>query len=324
VGSILARFNALRSWLRIYRIELILIAALAVAVGYFGYLGYGLLESPEDEEGFSGEQALQYALRQTEFGPRVAGTPANLAAGDWLIDELGMLGWNVYIQPFEALPELEARNILAVQGSGPSILLATHYDTRALADRDPDPARRQQPGPGANDGASGVGTLLALARSLDPAALEHEICLVFFDAESNRGLEGWESSQGSRLFVSSLPQLPRCSQPELAIVLNLVGSEDPLFVRDGLGDALLVDQVWQVAEELGYGEWFSQSVQPVNHETTLSFIQAEIPTFTLADVRYPHRHTAQDTPDQLSLRGLGRVGAVLHTWLSSAPLGAEE
>lgn len=324
MGWIVDRFNRLRRWLRAYRIELALIAALAAAVGFFGYLGHGLLDSPESEEGFSGEQALQYALRQTEFGPRVAGTPANLAAGDWLIDELGMLGWNVYIQPFDAVPDVEARNILAVQGSGPTILLATHYDTRALADRDPEPARRQQPPPGANDGASGVGALLALARSLDLSNLEYEICLAFFDAESNRGLEGWESSQGSRLFVSSLPQLPRCGQPSLAVVLNLVGSEDPIFVRDALGDPALVARIWQVAQELGYGDWFTETAEPVNHETTLSFLQAGIPAFTLADARYPHRHTGQDTRDQLSLRGLGRVGTVLHTWLVNGPLAHDE
>ncbi|MCB0053780.1 MAG: hypothetical protein KDE24_30020, partial [Caldilinea sp.] len=84
---------------RSYIIELLLIGTLLASVAFFGYLGYGLLRPDVVNEPFSGEKALASVNRQLAFGPRITGTDASLQTGDWLIEQLRLLGWDVVIQP---------------------------------------------------------------------------------------------------------------------------------------------------------------------------------------------------------------------------------
>ena len=126
---------------------------LVAAVAFFGYLGYGLLRPEIINEPFSGEKALANAEKLLAFGPRATGTESSLQTGDWLVEQLRLMGWDVVIQPFRCRT-LSGRNILAVRShskpGSPVAMLTTHYDTRLVADRDPDPANRKRPTPGAN------------------------------------------------------------------------------------------------------------------------------------------------------------------------------
>ena len=68
------------------------------------------------------------------------------------------------------------------------ILLAAHWDTRPFADRGNE--RRMDPIDGANDGGSGVGVILEIARIIheaDTLGPEIGIDVVFFDSSSVRG-----------------------------------------------------------------------------------------------------------------------------------------
>src|SRR5688572_19742910 len=163
--------------LRLYSIELILVFVLGAAVSYFGFLGYGLLTPAFVVEPFSGDRALSYVEKQLEFGDRSSGSPSNIRTGDWLIEELRLLGWDVVVQPFVAPNDIPARNIIAIRSVTPTPartgMLVTHYDTRMFADRDADPDNHIQPTTGANAGASGAAVLLELARTLDVAATGH-------------------------------------------------------------------------------------------------------------------------------------------------------
>ena len=127
---------------RQYSVELTLVLILAGAVVYFGYLGYGLLTPAFVAEPFSGERAREYVARQVDYGPRPTGSPANIRMGDWLIEELRLLGWDVVVQPFTTPDNTPARNIIAIKSNTPAparaAMLVTHYDTRLVADRDPE------------------------------------------------------------------------------------------------------------------------------------------------------------------------------------------
>jgi len=222
--------------IRLYIIELILIGLLAVAVGFFGYLGYGLL-LPDDNPNFSGDQALAHVNSQLKFGPRITGSDRSERMTDWLVENLSGQGWDVVIQPFvvpiggtasllniegnffpvpEGTPDdpvlptesqVLARNIIAIQGpsdaedtepaqQGPAILLLTAYDSRHWDDVLPSETRQSVLG--ANSGASGVAVLLELARSLYVDDTGHTICLAFLDNEANVGLDGWRIASESR------------------------------------------------------------------------------------------------------------------------------
>ena len=310
--------------IRAYAIELILIAALLAAVVFFGYLGYGLLRPDVVNEPFSGERALANVGSQLEFGPRVTGTEASLRMGDWLVEQLRLLGWDVVIQPFTINEQVQGRNIVAVRSPGqpgaPVALLATHYDSRLAADADPNPAQHQTPTPGANAGASGPAILLELARTLDVDAGGHTVCLAFFDAEANAGLPGWDANIGSRLFVESQPEsVPRCAAPRFVVGVDQAGAIDQRFFQNEASDPALNDALWNVAENLELGARFPSQRRPMPISATSVFSATGATTADLMSTDYPYRATLADTLDKLSADTLGAVGLVLETWLEGGP-----
>lgn len=301
--------------LRSYSIEISLIVALAASVGFFGYLGYGLIEPPADELTFSGDRALVRVQQQLEFGPRAPGSPGHKEMGDWLIEQLTELNWEVYIQRFNPVEDVEGRNFMAVSGQGPTVIIAAHYDTRMLADNDPDPVLRGNPVPGANDGGSGVAVLLELARTVNVAQTNRTVCLVFFDAEDNGRIPGWDWILGSRYFVSKLSALPRCSDPEMAVIVDMVGDADQQIRREQNGTERLNDAIWSLASELDTDEWIIDEQGFSLIDDHRPFLDAGIPAITIIDFDYPYWHTTADTLDKVSNESLERVGRLLEIWL---------
>lgn len=310
--------------IRAYSVEILLSAALIAAVFFFGYLGYGLLRPEVINEPFSGERALTSASKLLDFGPRITGTGASVEAGDWLIEQLRLLGWDVVIQPFTVTEGVGGRNIIAVrshsQPGSPVIQLATPYDTRLAADADPDPAKQQRATPGANSGASGVAVLLELARTLDVERTGHTICLGFFDAEQNGGLPGWEPHFGSQIFVRSLPvSVPRCAAPRFVVGVEQAGATDQRFFQSEDSDPTLQDALWQTAANLDYADWFPRQMRPAVEGVQTAFAEADMATAALVGTDYPAANTMQDTLDKLSADTLQRVGMTLETWLETQP-----
>lgn len=305
--------------LRAYTIELTLVAALLGAIGFFAYLGYGLVDPAAANPTFSGQQAMQHVERLMDMGARYTGSDGNRAAGDWLIEELGQSGWSVYIQPFRVTAEeIQARNIIAVRGSGPTLMLTTNYDSRLYADQDGAEAQRIRPAPSANDSAAGAAVLLELARTLAVDESGHEICLVFFDAGNNGGILGWDADMGNRYFVEQITSLPRCGQPAAVVLVGGVGDMDQQIVRPVNGDAAMSDAIWQIASALDYAQWAeTDDVAPPESTSFLLnyFAAMEIPTVEISDPRYRYRATQADTADKLSPESLQRVGRVLEVWI---------
>jgi glutaminyl-peptide cyclotransferase len=308
------------AWLRLYSIELLLVLILAAAVSYFGFLGYGLLTPAFVVEPFSGERALTYIERQLEFGERTTGSPSNIRMGDWLIEELRLLGWDVVVQPFVTPSDLPARNIIAIRSSTPesarTAMLMAHYDSRMFADRDPDPANHIQPAVGANADASGAAVLLELARTLDVMASGHTVCLVFLDAEANDGIEGWDATLGSTQLVQRLDSdIPRCRAPRFGIYLDMVGGQNQRLFAETSSSPPLTTSVWGVATELGHGDMFinEPTWSAVDAHTRLRDL--DVPAITISDYSYLHRDTLDDTLSEVSSESLGRVGSTLKSWL---------
>lgn len=306
--------------LRLYSIELLLVFVLAAAVSYFGFLGYGLLTPAFVVEPFSGDRALSYVEKQVEFGDRSTGSPSNIRMGDWLIEELRLLGWDVVVQPFVAPNNVPARNIIAIRSLTPTPtrtgMILTHYDTRMFADRDADPANHIQPTLGANAGGSGTAVLLELARTLDIGNTGHTICLVFLDAEANGDIEGWQGSLGSTQLVQRLDaDIPRCRAPRFGIYLDMVGGQNQRLFAETTSYPLLTKNVWDVAAELGHGSSFINEPTWSVDDAHSRLREIEVPAITMSDYSYPHRATMQDTFQQLSADSLGQIGGTLKAWL---------
>lgn len=180
-----------------------------------------------------------------------------------------------------------------------------------IADQDPDPNLRSQAVIGANDGASGVAVLLELARTL-PDNLPFRLWLVFFDAEDNGGIEGWDWIMGSRAFVTSLQE-----KPDAAVIIDMIGDANLNIPIEQNSNPALVEEIWQVAKNLGYENIFLNQPGYSMIDDHTPFLEAGIPAIDIIDFDYPYWHTSQDTPDKVSAASLEIIGKTLSAWLST-------
>jgi glutaminyl-peptide cyclotransferase len=257
---------------------------------------------------FDGQQSYQDVKTQVEFGPRSSGSPGHDQILAWIQKELEVAGWQVDVQETEALGH-PIKNIVAKRSDEPpQIVIGAHYDSRMYADNDPDLTKRTDPVPAANDGGSGVAVLLGLARSLPKDSVP--VWLVFFDAEDNGRIEGWDWILGSREFVRN-----NSIQPRAAIVVDMIGDADLNIYKEKNSNAAITDQIWKTARELGYGNKFIDSYKYSMIDDHTPFLEAGIPAVDLIDFDYPYWHTTQDTPDKVSAESLKAVGDTLLAWV---------
>jgi glutaminyl-peptide cyclotransferase len=258
--------------------------------------------------GFDGQRAYQDVQRQIAFGSRVTGTEGNAQLQAWIEEELRQAGWQIDIQASEAMGH-PLKNIVAKRSDEPpQIIVGAHYDTRMFADQDPDPAQQTHFVPGANDGASGVAVLLGLARSLPKDTVP--VWLVFFDAEDNGEIPGWDWLLGSREFVRKNPV-----QPRAAVIVDMIGDADLNIYMERNSNKELTDAIWEAAKGLGYEHNFIPEYRYSMIDDHTPFLEAGIPAVDIIDFDYAYWHTVQDTPDKVSAKSLQVVGETLRTWI---------
>lgn len=279
---------------------------LTITVGWYEYT---LRTQPEFDPVFDGGRAYADVEMQVAFGPRIPGTSGHTRAVEWMRSELIEAGWRVEIQESEVMGN-PVRNLVARRVDGnPQIILGAHYDTRIYADHDPDSANHSKPVPGANDGASGVAVLLELARTLPPDSVN--VWLVFFDAEDNGRIDGWDWILGSREFVANNPL-----EPQAVVIVDMIGDADLNIYKERNSDPAITDEIWSVAGSLGYDDRFISEYKYSMLDDHTPFLERGIPAVDIIDFDYPYWHTVSDTPDKVSAQSLEAVGKTLWTWIA--------
>ena len=282
---------------------------------------------------FSADSAYQYVASQCDFGPRVPGTDAQKACAKWLQNELLRHGATVKLQE----GEMTAYNgtklpVINIMGSfNPDakmrVLLISHWDSRPFADNDPDPAKRKQPVMGANDGASGVGILLELARLCNEKLPQVGIDIFLTDAEDYGAPDDWKGTHDEKWWALGTQMWCKQAAKEgyraqYGILLDMVGSANATFYREYYSEryaSSFVNEIWQAAARLGYGDLFiNQGGGGVTDDHVFVNRMLQIPCVDIIDTRTdtdgtfcPEWHTTHDTMDNISREALGKVGRVL-------------
>ena len=282
---------------------------------------------------FSADSAYKYVASQCDFGPRVPGTDAQKACAKWLQNELLRHGATVKLQE----GEMTAYNgtklpVINIMGSfNPDakmrVLLISHWDSRPFADNDPDPAKRKQPVMGANDGASGVGILLELARLCNEKLPQVGIDIFLTDAEDYGAPADWKGTHDEKWWALGTQMWCKQAAKEgyraqYGILLDMVGSADATFYREYYSERYagsFVNEIWQNAARLGYGDLFiNQGGGGVTDDHVFVNRMLQIPCVDIIDTRTdtdgtfcPEWHTTYDTIDNISRETLGKVGRVL-------------
>jgi glutaminyl-peptide cyclotransferase len=281
-------------------------------------VGVGLMASLGGRAAvFSGRRAMSHARQLMRLGPRIPGSAASAQARDYISDQLRREGWDVDVQQF-AYGGVALGNVIATRGEGPIVIVGTHYDTRPIADRDPDD--RTVPVPGANDGASGTAVLLELARVLDAEATEGmQVWLAFFDAEDSGDIMNWEWAVGSRTLAQRLVNQPG-NRPEYVIIVDMIGAANQTIHYEWSSSLWLQERLFALAADMGYGDMFVPTYKHHVIADHTPFLQTGVEAVLLIDFDYPYWHTQRDTLDKLSAESLQRVGRLLQAWLEGEPL----
>ncbi|TRX62358.1 M28 family peptidase [Carboxylicivirga sp. M1479] len=219
---------------------------------------------------FNGDSAYQYVANQVNFGPRVPNTDEHAACATYLADELKRFGADVIVQEADVVAfdntVLKAKNIIGQFNPEQNnrLLLFAHWDTRPFADYDKDPAIRNKPIDGANDGGSGVGVLLEIARQIGKSGHPLGIDIIFFDAEDygqpahiNLPQKDHTWCLGSQYWGQN-PHRDNYTA-RYGILLDMVGAPNALFYQERYSIQFapdLVKKVWNKAYDLGYGNHF--------------------------------------------------------------------
>lgn len=224
---------------------------------------------------FSGDSAYRSIERQLEFGPRIPGSQGQADCRDYIVNSLKRYGADSIIIQSAKVENFLGQTIPIYNimgrynvGANKRILLLTHWDTRPWADSDPEMINRDKPVPGANDGASGVGILIELARLLQQKEPSVGVDLLFVDAEDSGSTGGWNRNDetwclGTQYWIEHMPY-PADELPEYAILLDMVGGTDAKFFREYVAEQNAADintKVWSVAEASGYGDRFINNVR---------------------------------------------------------------
>ena len=280
---------------------------------------------------FNADSAYIYIENQVKFGSRVPNTEAHEKCGDYLVSEMKRFGAKVIEQKAE-LPayngdKLRAKNIIAVfnENAADRILLFAHWDSRPYADHDPNPDNHRTPILGANDGGSGVGVLMEIARQIGMKTPEIGIDIIFFDAEDygtpyfyagNAKEDSWWCL-GSQYWAGN-PHVKGYTA-KFGILLDMVGAKNALFLKEGYSvkyASRYVEKVWRKAHSIGYGKFFINEkggyitddhlfVNQLTGIPSLNIIQHDSST---QSGFYKHWHTLNDTPEHLDKETLKAVG----------------
>jgi hypothetical protein len=286
---------------------------------------------------FDPDSAYGFVAKQVSFGPRVPGSPAHKACADWLVATLKRFGADTVIEQkgtvtaFNGQP-VPLRNIIASWSPEKKdrLLLMAHYDTRPFADHDDE--RQNEPIDGANDGGSGVGVWLEVARHISEQRPALGIDIFFTDVEDmgqpNQGVMGAPMEQnsiktwclGSQYWVKN-PHVPNYTA-RFGILLDMIGSEGATFPREGLSMRFapqVVSKIWKAAAATGHGDRFKSETRQyvgiddhmiVNEGTGIPV--ADIIAFDERTNAFPSTwHTHDDNLKGISKESLQAVGTTV-------------
>jgi glutaminyl-peptide cyclotransferase len=257
---------------------------------------------------FDEQRAFEDLEAQVAFGPRPAGSDANVEMTKFLAAELREAGVRkVRIQS-------PHRNVVGViPGRRPgAVVVGAHHDTKDSI-----------PGfIGANDGASGVAVVLELARALPDELSGPSIRIALFDAEEARGNRPFDvdGTRGSRQYVRYAERARDGSPPldsiRAMVLFDLVGDCELQIPRESNSDGRLYDRFASAAAQLSGGDPapFEGTSSPVSDDH-IPFVSEDIPSVDLIDFVYgpgpspgAYWHTPEDTLDKVCASSLDAVG----------------
>ena len=290
--------------------------------------------SQTDSLAFNGTLANQSVQWQVALGPRIPESTASLAFRENITTELASQGWIITETVHERhgmnLTNVEARWV-SLQPEFGQVVLAAHYDSRNIADRDLNETNRSLPVPGANDGASGTAVLIEMARHIPNMSLPYDVVLFWNDAQDQNS----NYTVGAEAWAENLSQ-EEVATTESFVLLDMVGDADLQLQNIMPGNETLKQRILSLGGALG----MVNGTEDCGGLPGADIIQYDVDVYVLDDHVHPHElnipsidlmdpvygeekswsfgtlwHTMEDTPDKVSAESLERVGQLVELGL---------
>lgn len=210
------------------------------------------------------DSVFSYVEKQLDFGYRIPGTPEHVACKDWLVNKFKSYGAEVQEQAFKASffdkVDQQAYNIIASYNPNHQqrVILAAHWDSRMVAEKDADTAKKDSPIHGADDGGSGVAALLEIARQISINPIDLGVDIILFDAEDNgNSNDNYSWCLGSQYWSKNKHKSGY--NAEFGILLDMIGAKNATFPKEGNSITYAKkyhDKVWSLAQRMGYKDLF--------------------------------------------------------------------
>lgn len=280
---------------------------------------------------FNADSAYQYVADQLAFGYRIPGTEAHKKCAAYLVSKMGQWCDTVIVQEFSTRlwngQTVRGKNIIASidPQNQQRIVLGAHWDSRMWADHDPDESNWKKPLMGANDGASGVGALMEMARVMSAQRPSVGIDFIFFDVE-DQGYADWADDagyeedswcKGSQYWAQHL-HTPYY-RAVYGVLFDMVGTKEPRFTKEEVSRSYasgVMDKMWNVASSLGYGNVFvNQATDAILDDHLYVNQMANIPMLDIVQNTdgcsfFEYWHTVGDNLDAIDKNSLKVVADV--------------
>lgn len=281
---------------------------------------------------FCADSAYAFCEKQCEFGPRTMNSEAHDKCAQWIVDKFKQYGCAVTEQDADLKGYdgtiLKSKNIIASfkPEATTRILLCAHYDSRPWADNDPDSTNWKKPVMAANDGASGIGVMLEIARLLQKAdSLKVGVDFVCFDTE-DWGTPSWsdveDNGDSYALGAQYWSENPHKQgyEARFGILLDMVGGTGARFYQEGMSKQYaqaIVEKIWKAARVAGFESFFPNEQGgyvtddhiPVNQKAHIPTADI-IPYYSNCQQSSfgPTWHTVNDTMENIDRSTLKAVG----------------
>lgn len=255
---------------------------------------------PSPDPLLSALSTLPEDLEALSANPRPVGSEGEQAAVQYLQERFQKMGYEVTLQPYTSSAGETGSNVIAVKKTtnpeADILVISSHHDSVPTAY-------------GANDNASGVSSLLAVADAMKNLPSDTELRFISFTDEEN-------GKNGSRLYVDTLSETERLriiGNIQLDMLAGLGSDFSMLYTTDGTAN-WLTDLLQQKDNSLGL------ALETASDHT--SFQLAGIPSVLLSQNERGYLyHSAADVASQINLTVLETV---VHTVVDAVSEVASE
>ncbi|MHA1729206.1 MAG: M28 family peptidase [Promethearchaeota archaeon] len=288
-----------------------------------------LKHSKGDELQFNSSNAYKHIVSQLDFGFRVPGFAAHEQCADWIRSQMQNKTDQTLTQNF-SVHDINCQNVLGKLNTDKQeiVIFGAHWDSRAIAEKDPVVENKTTPIPGANDGGSGVAVLIEFARILYDIKedLNVQIWFLFIDAEDqgSGGMTDWSWCEGSKAFTAEIEDYysTKNDTVDCFILLDMVGGTNLIFIDETKSTNSLQESIFTEGRNLGYSSAFPTNPKLMGiTDDHVPFLNLGISSVDLiidfVSGPWIHHHKHSDNLANIDINSLEITGRTVESWVKN-------